>query len=81
MVDEEQYCILLSKKWLTELSISIYSFNPNRQIQGKKGFLMAELLGTILEVIKFIGRPARKYLKYQRKFTEYVADFKQAQDD
>ncbi|XP_017629319.1 probable disease resistance protein At4g27220 [Gossypium arboreum] len=42
---------------------------------------MAELVGPILEVIKFIGRPARKYLKYHRKFTEYVADFKQAQDD
>ncbi|TYH46624.1 hypothetical protein ES332_D11G350600v1 [Gossypium tomentosum] len=42
---------------------------------------MAELVGQILEVIKFIGRPARKYLKYQRKFTKYVADFKQAQDD
>ncbi|MBA0860211.1 hypothetical protein Goshw_015264, partial [Gossypium schwendimanii] len=42
---------------------------------------MAELVGPILAVIKFIGRPARKYLKYQRKFTEYVADFKQALDD
>ncbi|KAG8479453.1 hypothetical protein CXB51_029852 [Gossypium anomalum] len=68
-------------KRLKELSISICSFNPNRQIQGKKSFLMAELVGPILEVIKVIGRPARKYLKYQRKFTVYVADFKQAQDD
>ncbi|PPS08308.1 hypothetical protein GOBAR_AA12350 [Gossypium barbadense] len=42
---------------------------------------MAELVRLILEVIKFIGRPARKYLKYQWKFTEYVANFKQAQDD
>ncbi|KAB2006203.1 hypothetical protein ES319_D11G326500v1 [Gossypium barbadense] len=42
---------------------------------------MAELVGPILEVIKFIGRPARNYLKYQRKFTEYVDDFKQAQND
>ncbi|KAK5786793.1 hypothetical protein PVK06_041438 [Gossypium arboreum] len=68
-------------KRLKELSISICSFNPNHQIQGKKSFLMAELARPILEVIKFIGRPARKYLKYQRKFTKYVADFKQAQDD
>ncbi|KAB2006205.1 hypothetical protein ES319_D11G326700v1 [Gossypium barbadense] len=42
---------------------------------------MAELVGPILEAIKLISRPARQYLKYQRKFTEYVADFKQALDD
>ncbi|TYI07692.1 hypothetical protein ES332_A10G244200v1 [Gossypium tomentosum] len=42
---------------------------------------MAELTGPILDVIKFIGRNASKYLKYQRKFTEYVDDFNQAQAD
>ncbi|MFQ6646783.1 hypothetical protein Gotur_020556 [Gossypium turneri] len=33
---------------------------------------MAELIGAILAVIKFISRNASKYLKYQKKFTEYV---------
>ncbi|MBA0654581.1 hypothetical protein Goklo_021559, partial [Gossypium klotzschianum] len=42
---------------------------------------MAELVGPILDVIKFISRNASKYLKYQREFTEYVDDFKQAQAD
>ncbi|KAK8333948.1 hypothetical protein V6Z11_A10G240300 [Gossypium hirsutum] len=42
---------------------------------------MAELIGPILDVIKFIGRNASKYLKFQRKFTEYVDDFNQAQAD
>ncbi|MBA0600386.1 hypothetical protein Gorai_006573, partial [Gossypium raimondii] len=42
---------------------------------------MAELIGPILDVIKFIGRKASKYLKFQRKFTEYVDDFNQAQED
>ncbi|KAG8480545.1 hypothetical protein CXB51_024596 [Gossypium anomalum] len=42
---------------------------------------MAELLGPILDVIKFIGRNAGKYLKYQKKFREYVDDFNQAQAD
>ncbi|KAG4127365.1 hypothetical protein ERO13_D10G211800v2 [Gossypium hirsutum] len=42
---------------------------------------MAELIGPILDVIKFIGRKASKYLKFQRKFTEYVDDFNQAQAD
>ncbi|PPS05624.1 hypothetical protein GOBAR_AA15023 [Gossypium barbadense] len=42
---------------------------------------MAELIGHILDVIKFISRNASKYLKFQRKFTEYVDDFNQAQAD
>ncbi|KAK5786782.1 hypothetical protein PVK06_041427 [Gossypium arboreum] len=42
---------------------------------------MAELVGPILDVFKFIGSKASKYLKYQRKFVEYVGDFKQAQAD
>ncbi|KAB2063501.1 hypothetical protein ES319_A10G220200v1 [Gossypium barbadense] len=42
---------------------------------------MAELIGPILDVIKFIGHNAKKYLKFQRKFTEYVDDFNQAQAD
>ncbi|KAG8480539.1 hypothetical protein CXB51_024581 [Gossypium anomalum] len=42
---------------------------------------MAELIGPILDVIKLIGRNASKYLKYQKKFTEYVDDFNQAQAD
>ncbi|MBA0742637.1 hypothetical protein Gogos_015676 [Gossypium gossypioides] len=33
---------------------------------------MAELVGTILDVFKFIGSKASKYLKYQREFAEYV---------
>ncbi|EOY13027.1 Nbs-lrr resistance protein [Theobroma cacao] len=40
-----------------------------------------DLIGPIIEVIKFIGQPARKYLKNHRKFSEYVDDFKQAQAD
>ncbi|KAE8678091.1 Nbs-lrr resistance protein [Hibiscus syriacus] len=42
---------------------------------------MAELVGPILDVIKFIGRSASKYIKYQRKFTDYVDDFQRAQAD
>ncbi|MBA0788376.1 hypothetical protein Gotri_026429, partial [Gossypium trilobum] len=42
---------------------------------------MAELVGPILDVIKFISRNASKYLKYQKEFTEYVDEFKQAQAD
>ncbi|KAH1045846.1 hypothetical protein J1N35_036630 [Gossypium stocksii] len=42
---------------------------------------MAELIGPILDVIRFIGRNASKYLKYQKKFTKYVDDFYQAQAD
>ncbi|KAK5795133.1 hypothetical protein PVK06_036390 [Gossypium arboreum] len=42
---------------------------------------MAELTGPILDVIKFISCNASKYLKYQKKFTEYVDDFNQAQAD
>ncbi|PPD71731.1 hypothetical protein GOBAR_DD31366 [Gossypium barbadense] len=33
---------------------------------------MAELVGPILDVFKFIGSKASKYLKYQREFAEYV---------
>ncbi|XP_022734552.1 probable disease resistance protein At4g27220 [Durio zibethinus] len=40
---------------------------------------MSDLVGPILEVIKFIGRPAKRYLNYHRKFKKYVDDFKQAQ--
>ncbi|KAK5786794.1 hypothetical protein PVK06_041439 [Gossypium arboreum] len=42
---------------------------------------MAELVGPILDVFKFIGSKASKYLKYQREFAEYVGNFKQAQAD
>ncbi|TYI03589.1 hypothetical protein ES332_A11G350200v1 [Gossypium tomentosum] len=43
---------------------------------------MAENVGPIiLEVIKFIGLSARKYLKYQWKFSEYVDNFKEAKLD
>ncbi|XWS10007.1 hypothetical protein CRYUN_Cryun39dG0038500 [Craigia yunnanensis] len=42
---------------------------------------MYNLVGPILEVIKFIGRPAKKYLNYHRKFNKFVDDFKQAQED
>ncbi|KAK8589055.1 hypothetical protein V6N13_087933 [Hibiscus sabdariffa] len=42
---------------------------------------MAELIGPILDVVKFVSRNASKYLRYQRKFTDYVDDFRQAQED
>ncbi|TYI07689.1 hypothetical protein ES332_A10G243900v1 [Gossypium tomentosum] len=42
---------------------------------------MDALIGPTLDVIKFIGRNASKYLKYQKKFTEYVDDFNQARAD
>ncbi|XP_022735415.1 probable disease resistance protein At4g27220 [Durio zibethinus] len=42
---------------------------------------MSDLVGPILEVIKFIGRPAKIYLNYHRKFNKYVDDFRQAQAD
>ncbi|EOY13024.1 Nbs-lrr resistance protein [Theobroma cacao] len=38
-----------------------------------------DLIGPIIEVIKFIGQSARKCLRYHRKFSEYKEDFKQAQ--
>ncbi|KAK8689209.1 hypothetical protein V6N13_087932 [Hibiscus sabdariffa] len=42
---------------------------------------MAELVAPILDVIKSIGRTTSKYLKYQKKFTRYIDDFRQAQAD
>ncbi|KAK5795129.1 hypothetical protein PVK06_036386 [Gossypium arboreum] len=42
---------------------------------------MVEVIGPILDVIKYFGHNASKYLKYQKKFTEYVDDFNQAQAD
>ncbi|KAG8480541.1 hypothetical protein CXB51_024588 [Gossypium anomalum] len=42
---------------------------------------MAEVIGPIVDVIKYIGHNASKYLKYQKKFTKYVDDFNQAQAD
>ncbi|XP_022734760.1 probable disease resistance protein At4g27220 [Durio zibethinus] len=40
---------------------------------------MSDLVGPILEVIKFIGSPAIRYLNYHRKFNKHVDDFEQAQ--
>ncbi|XVF78527.1 hypothetical protein PTKIN_Ptkin14bG0141000 [Pterospermum kingtungense] len=42
---------------------------------------MCDFVRPILEVVKFIGRPAKKYLDYDRKFSNYVDDFRQAQEE
>ncbi|XVF78526.1 hypothetical protein PTKIN_Ptkin14bG0140900 [Pterospermum kingtungense] len=42
---------------------------------------MCDLVAPILQVIKFIGGPAKKYFNYHRKFNKYVDDFKQARAD
>ncbi|XVF78528.1 hypothetical protein PTKIN_Ptkin14bG0141100 [Pterospermum kingtungense] len=43
-----------------------------------KAHTMCNFVGPIQEFVKLIGRPAKRYLDYHRKFDKYVDDFKQA---
>ncbi|XVF83879.1 hypothetical protein PTKIN_Ptkin16aG0529000 [Pterospermum kingtungense] len=42
---------------------------------------MSDFVGPILDVIELIGRPAKKYLNYHRKFKDYEDGFNQAKRD
>ncbi|KAK6230591.1 hypothetical protein QUC31_002109 [Theobroma cacao] len=59
----------------------LHSFFTNQYHNLVQGQANMNLIGPIIEVIKFIGQPAIKYLKYHGKVKEYVDDFKQAQAD
>ncbi|XVE50235.1 hypothetical protein DITRI_Ditri01bG0145700 [Diplodiscus trichospermus] len=42
---------------------------------------MGDFVGSILELVRIIGRPAQKYLNYHRKFDRYIQDFRKARAD
>ncbi|GKV25706.1 hypothetical protein SLEP1_g35101 [Rubroshorea leprosula] len=42
---------------------------------------MENFVGPILEVVKFVGDPAVRYLKYQIKFNDYLEEYKIGKED
>ncbi|XVF83872.1 hypothetical protein PTKIN_Ptkin16aG0528300 [Pterospermum kingtungense] len=79
-IDRPKWCTQeRSQQFKTPTSSSLYLLQRIREIN--KTNIMCDFVGPILEVIKFVGRPAKKYFNYHRKFKDYEEGFKQAKED